>query len=82
MGFIADAVMWELGDSVFLAVASVLREVKVQLYRLDLLTGAWSDAGSLRPQAGLDFSHVHKLRVVKFFAEDGQSERVHLFIAR
>ena len=37
MGFVADAVMWELGDqAVFLAVASVYRELKVQLYRLNL----------------------------------------------
>jgi len=78
---LADAVMWELGGSVFLAVASVYRSVKVQLYRLDLTSHSWSDHGILQSQEGLDFSQVHKLKVVKFFAGDN-TEKVHLFVAR
>lgn len=83
MGYVADAVMWELGEqAVFLAVASVVRQLKVQLYRLDLDTMTWSDWGQLKARAGLDFSHVHKLAVVKFYEEGGLTERVHLFVAR
>ena len=48
MGYVADAVMWELGEeAVFLAVASVYRELKVQLYRLNLATMTWSDWGQV-----------------------------------
>ena len=82
MGYVADAVMWELGDSVFLAVASVYRELKVQLYRLNLDTMTWSDSGRLQARAGLDFSQVHKLAVVKFYEKGGLTEKVHLFVAR
>jgi hypothetical protein len=83
VGYVADAVMWELGDqAVFLAVASVYREVKVQLYRLNLATMTWSDWGQLHARAGLDFSQVHKLAVVKFYEEGGLTEKVHLFVAR
>ena len=83
VGYVADAVMWELGDQeVFLAVASVYRELKVQLYRLSLDTMTWSDWGQLQARPGLDFSQVHKLAVVKFYEEGGLTEKVHLFVAR
>ena len=83
MGYVADAVMWELGDQeVFLAVASVYRELKVQLYRLSLDTMTWSEWGQLQARPGLDFSQVHKLAVVKFYEEGGLTEKVHLFVAR
>ena len=75
--------MWELGDQeVFLAVASVYREVKVQLYRLSLATMTWTDGGRLQARPGLDFSQVHKLAVVKFYEDGGLTEKVHLFVAR
>ena len=76
--------MWQLGDKVYLAVASVFRVVGVTVFSLDLDTDTWSHEGSLPAPADTTqedhFQHVKKLKVFKFMSNN--VEQVHLFVVR
>ena len=78
VGYVEDAVMWELGSSVYLAVVTThpAAEARVQLFSLDLETRTWTAAGSLL--AGLQ--GVTQMKVFQF--RDGGKESVHLFVVR
>eukprot|EP00092_Neocalanus_flemingeri_P041324 GFUD01044997.1.p1 GENE.GFUD01044997.1~~GFUD01044997.1.p1 ORF type:complete len:2578 (+),score=536.89 GFUD01044997.1:946-7734(+) len=95
VGYVAEAEMWELGQTVYLAVASTYNAANikpyVQLYKMDISPGAsdmvWVAAGKIVSEDNVDIGPVMRLKAVKFTDFTGNQdslvmERVHLFAGR
>ena len=81
-GYVKDIVMWELGDSIFAAVAFVYNVQRIHVFHLDKETYTWTSHGDLPvPSESTDanLQYVSKLKVFKFFTDD--KEKVHLFVS-
>ena len=80
-GYVKDVVMWELGDSIFVAVSFVYRVQKIHVFHLDK-EHTWSSHGDLPIPSGsqeANLKFVNNLKVFKFFSDN--KEKVHLFVS-
>ena len=74
--------MWELGDSIYAAVAFVYKVQKIHVFHLDKVTFTWTSHGDLpvpSQTSDADLQFVSKLKVFKFFTDN--KEKVHLFVS-
>ncbi|MBP94359.1 hypothetical protein CMK18_00225 [Candidatus Poribacteria bacterium] len=80
IGYVKDVVMWEKGQKVYLAVASVYRNIKVAVFSLDTESLTWRSVGVLNPPPRSNFDSVDRLKIFKFMKSN--SENFHLYIVR
>ena len=74
--------MWELGDSIYAAVAFVYKVQKIHVFHLDKVIFTWTSHGDLpvpSESSDADLQFVSKLKVFKFFTDN--KEKVHLFVS-